>query len=87
MDVRLRAGGSRWAQGQQFDGTNFETGGLYLDVDAPFLLIKTWKSCRDDGPNATVSCLREKIDGGTRLTIRHDCFNDRDKACQEHAKN
>jgi len=41
-EVDLRVGGKWSSRGVKFDGTPFHSGGEYLDIDPPRLLVQTW---------------------------------------------
>jgi uncharacterized protein YndB with AHSA1/START domain len=83
--VDLRAGGTWRADGKGADGQTFSVGGRILEVDPPRKLVQTWKSDWDPGPETTVSFRFEAIDGGTRLTLRHEGFVE-PASCESHAE-
>jgi uncharacterized protein YndB with AHSA1/START domain len=82
--VDLRPGGTWRADGKGADGKTFSVGGRILEVDPPRKLVQTWKSDWDPGPETTVSFRFDPIDGGTRLTLRHEGFVE-PGSCQSHA--
>jgi uncharacterized protein YndB with AHSA1/START domain len=83
--VDLRTGGTWRADGKGADGQTFSVGGRILEVDPPRKLVQTWKSDWDPGPETTVSFRFEAIDGGTRLTLRHEGFVEA-ASCESHAE-
>jgi len=83
--VDLRTGGTWRADGKGADGKTFSVGGRILEVDPPRKLVQTWKSDWDPGPETTVSFRFEAIDGGTRLTLRHEGFV-QPESCESHAE-
>jgi uncharacterized protein YndB with AHSA1/START domain len=80
----LRVGGAWRAAGVSADGSSFTVGGVYLEVDPPRKLVQTWEPDWDDGPATRLTYLLEAIDGGTRLTVRHEGFGDRAESCRNH---
>ncbi|HKW38238.1 MAG TPA: SRPBCC domain-containing protein, partial [Burkholderiales bacterium] len=82
--VDLRPGGAWRADGKGADGTTFSVGGRIVEVDPPRKLVQTWKSDWDPGPETTVTFRIDPIDGGTRLTLRHDGFVE-SESCRSHS--
>lgn len=80
----VRVGGSWRADGKSADGSAFSVGGEYLGVEPPTRLVQTWKPDWAPGPATRVSYLLEAIAGGTRVTVRHEGFEDR-QACESHS--
>lgn len=77
-------GGTWRSEGVSEDGTRFEVGGEFLEVDPPRKIVQTWKPKWMDGAATKVTYRLEPIDGGTRLTIRHEGFGDAADACLSH---
>jgi uncharacterized protein YndB with AHSA1/START domain len=81
----LRKGGRFRAGGKMPDGSRFALTGEYLVVDPPHTLVHTWEPDWVDGERTTVRIQLESIDGGARVTLRHDGFEGRRDACASHA--
>jgi uncharacterized protein YndB with AHSA1/START domain len=81
----LRAGGKWRAAGKGADGSTFTVGGEVVEVDRPRVLVHTWQPEWDGGHTTTVAYRLEAIDGGTRVTVRHDGFGARAQSCESHA--
>ena len=80
-DVRV---GGRWrASGVGADGKPFAVGGEYLEVDPPRALVHTWEADWEPGKTTRVAIRLEPIDGGTRVTLRHEGFESRE-SCEQH---
>jgi uncharacterized protein YndB with AHSA1/START domain len=58
--------------------------GDILEFDPPRLFVHTWRYDHKPGDVTTVRYLIEPIPGGSRLTVRHSGFTDRE-ACEGHA--
>ncbi len=87
-DLRL---GGRWSLVVRTrDGKTYPAGGTFLKIDAPHKLVQTRKYEWDHptlGRVDTIVTYRlSPIDGGTRVTVRHDGFAGRDEAAKEHAQ-
>lgn len=80
----LRVGGSWRADGKGADGSTFSVGGEYVEVEPPTRLVQTWKPDWAPGPATRVSYILEPVGTGTRVTVRHEGFDDR-AACEGHA--
>ncbi|HTJ47456.1 MAG TPA: SRPBCC domain-containing protein [Kofleriaceae bacterium] len=80
----LRVGGRWRSEGHGKDGAPFSVEGEYVVVDPPRLLVHTWVAPWDGGNTTTVSYTLDAIDGGTRVTLRHDGFADRRDSCRDH---
>jgi len=79
--------GGRWrAGGVSADGSRFSVGGEFLEVDAPHKLVQTWVADWDGGNTTTITYRIEAIDGGTRITLRHDGFAGRAESCRGHSE-
>jgi uncharacterized protein YndB with AHSA1/START domain len=70
-DVRV---GGRWRSTGVARGENYVLEGEFLEVDPPRKLVFTWKRAGTPGGSTTVTYLLERLDGGTRLKLRHDGF-------------
>ena len=82
-DVRV---GGRWrSEGVSANGQQFAVGGEILEVDPPRRFAHTWRYEHKPGDVTTVRYHIEPIPGGTRLTVRHDGFTDRND-CDGHAR-
>jgi uncharacterized protein YndB with AHSA1/START domain len=81
----VRPGGHWRADGVSVDGSAFFVEGEFLEVDAPRKLVQTWRAAWDGGNVTTITYSLEAIDGGTRVTLRHDGFADRVDSCRGHA--
>jgi uncharacterized protein YndB with AHSA1/START domain len=81
----VRVGGWWRSEGVGADGTAFAVYGDILQVDPPFLLVQTWQYEHKAGDVTTVRFRIEPIPGGSRLTVRHEGFTDRD-ACESHTR-
>jgi len=84
-DVDLRPGGGWRAEGKGRDGKPFSVGGTILEVDPPKKLVQTWKADWDGGNETTITFRFDAIDGGTRLTLRHEGFAGRPQSCEDHS--
>lgn len=80
----LRVGGRWRATGRGADGAPFAVEGEYLEIDRPRRLVQTWKPDWDGGNVTTLTYNLEPIEGGTRLTLRHEGFAGRPESCQMH---
>jgi uncharacterized protein YndB with AHSA1/START domain len=79
--------GGRWrSTGVAPSGQIFSVEGEFREIDPPRLVVHTW--CAPwDGNNETVVTYRlEPIDGGTRVTVRHEGFADRAESCRDHGR-
>ena len=64
--------GGRWrATGMMVDGQRWALEGEFLEVDPPHRLVHTWVTPESLGAPSVVTYLLERIEGGTRLTLRH----------------
>jgi uncharacterized protein YndB with AHSA1/START domain len=80
----VRPGGHWRADGVGADGHTFFVEGDFLEVDPPRKLVQTWKAAWDGGHETTITYRLDAIDGGTRLTLRHEGFADRVESCSGH---
>ncbi len=67
-DVRI---GGSWRSSGVARGQPYALEGRYLEVDPPRKLVHTWHFAGAPDTPSTVTYLLEKIEGGTRLTVRH----------------
>jgi uncharacterized protein YndB with AHSA1/START domain len=82
----LRPGGHWRADGVGADGHAFSVEGEFVEVDPPRKLVQTWRAAWDGGHETTITYRLEAIEGGTRLTLRHDGFAERADSCRGHAE-
>jgi uncharacterized protein YndB with AHSA1/START domain len=82
----LRAGGAWRAEGRSADGRIFSVAGTFLEVDPPRKLVHTWLAPWDDNHTTTITYRLEPIEGGTRVTLRHEGFADRAASCRGHGE-
>lgn len=82
----LRVGGRWSARGRSADGRTFAVEGEFLEIDAPHRLVQTWIPDWEPGLKTRLTYRLEPIQGGTRLTLRHEGFGDRHTALQGHTQ-
>jgi uncharacterized protein YndB with AHSA1/START domain len=80
----VRPGGSWRSEGMGRDGTPFSVSGEFLEVEAPRKLVMTWRADWDGGNVTVITYRLERIEGGTRVTLRHTGFADRHESCRGH---
>lgn len=56
-----------------------------MEVSPPHTLVHTWRAPWDGNHTTTVSYRIEAIDGGSRVTLRHEGFAGRAASCAEYA--
>jgi uncharacterized protein YndB with AHSA1/START domain/uncharacterized protein YciI len=79
--------GGRWRSvGVGADGQSFSVEGEFREVDPPHRLVQTWRAAWDGGNETVITYRLEAIDGGTRLTLRHEGFGDRVDSCRGHGE-
>lgn len=79
--------GAPWkASGRGADGVPFSVEGEIVEVDAPRKLVWTWRPAWDGGNTTTITYRLEPIEGGTRVTLRHEGFGDRHESCRSHGQ-
>jgi uncharacterized protein YndB with AHSA1/START domain len=77
--------GGRWrSDGVGADGSAFYVEGEFREVDPPHKLVQTWKAPWDGSHETVITFKLEAIDGGTRVTLRHEGFGDRVASCAGH---
>jgi RNA polymerase sigma-70 factor (ECF subfamily) len=74
-DVRV---GGRWRASGNARDTRYVLEGEFLEVDAPRKLAHTWHRLEGPGAPTRVAYVVEAVDGGTRLTLRHEGFASRE---------
>jgi len=74
-DVRV---GGRWRATGTAYGRPYVLEGEFLEVDPPRRLVHTWHRAGAPGDATTVIYMLEPIDGGTRITLRHEGFGARE---------
>jgi uncharacterized protein YndB with AHSA1/START domain len=82
----LRPGGHWRADGVSAGGEPFFVEGEYVEVEPPHRLVQTWRPQWEPGTSTTITYRLEAIDGGTRLTLRHEGFVGRAESCNGHAQ-
>ncbi len=79
--------GTPWrGSGVGSDGAPFSVEGEVLEVDVPRRLVWTWRAAWDGGNTTKVTYTLEPIEGGTRVTLRHEGFADRADSCRMHGE-
>jgi uncharacterized protein YndB with AHSA1/START domain len=69
----VRAGG-RWRASGVARGQPYELEGEFLEIDPPRKLVHTWHRVGTQNPPTTVTYDLDRLDGGTRVTLRHAGF-------------
>jgi uncharacterized protein YndB with AHSA1/START domain len=82
----LRPGGQWRSDGVGADGAPFFVEGEFREIDPPRKLVQTWKAAWDGGNETTITYRLEPIEGGTRLTLRHEGFAGRASSCSGHSE-
>jgi uncharacterized protein YndB with AHSA1/START domain/uncharacterized protein YciI len=82
----LRPGGHWQARGVGAEGAPFGVEGEYLEVEPPRKIVQTWRADWDGGATTTVTYRLEAVPEGTRLTLRHEGFGDREASCRDHGQ-
>jgi uncharacterized protein YndB with AHSA1/START domain/uncharacterized protein YciI len=82
----VRRGGAWVSEGVGADGTPFSVRGEFLEVDPPNVIVQTWVAPWDGNHTTTVTTRLDAIDGGTRVTLRHEGFSGRAASCSGHAE-
>jgi uncharacterized protein YndB with AHSA1/START domain len=80
----LRVGGRWRGAGRGADGAAFSVEGEFLEVDPPRKLVQTWRAAWDGDQVTTLTYRLDAIDGGTRVTVRHEGFAGRPESCANH---
>jgi uncharacterized protein YndB with AHSA1/START domain len=86
-EADLREGGKYRSSGAGADGAEFSVEGEYLEVTPPSRVKQTWRPSWDPSTgNTTVTFQLEPIEGGTRVTVRHEGFTEANaESCKGHA--
>jgi uncharacterized protein YndB with AHSA1/START domain len=79
----VRVGG-RWRAAGLTRGEPYVQEGEFLEIESPRTLVHTWDGAGTTTRPSTVTYLLERVDRGTRLTLRHVGFASRDR-CQAFA--
>ncbi|HEY4373746.1 MAG TPA: SRPBCC domain-containing protein [Burkholderiales bacterium] len=83
-EMDLRPGGAWRAEGKSVKRDSYQVGGRVLEVEAPRKLVLTWKPDWFEGEETRVTYRLEAIEGGTRVTVRHEGFAGFAAACRDH---
>jgi uncharacterized protein YndB with AHSA1/START domain len=76
--------GGRWrCDGVGADGVAFYVEGEYLVVERPHRLVCTWEPAWAPEERTKIHYTLEAIEGGTRVTLRHEGFTSAEQ-CQQH---
>jgi uncharacterized protein YndB with AHSA1/START domain len=70
--------GGRWRAAGMTRGQPYVQEGEFLEIESPRKLVHTWEGAGTPGARSTVTYLLERVDGRTRLTLRHAGFASRD---------
>jgi len=81
----LRVGGAWRAHGRDAGGEAFTVGGEFIEIDPPHRLVMSWTPGWEAGLRSTLTYRLEAIEGGTRLTLRHEGFIGYAASCRDHA--
>jgi uncharacterized protein YndB with AHSA1/START domain len=81
----FRVGGKWRSEGRDAGGDTFAIEGEYLEIAPPRKLVQTWKPDFDAGHETTLTYLLEPTETGTRVTLRHEGFADREQSLKSHA--
>ena len=83
FDTREWAGtvqvGGRWRAAGMSRGEPYVQQGEFLEIQPPLKLVQTWEGTGTTTGGSTVTYLLERVDGGTRLTLRQAGFVSRDR--------
>ncbi|HTP58272.1 MAG TPA: SRPBCC domain-containing protein, partial [Spirochaetia bacterium] len=74
-DVRV---GGPWRATGMGNGKPYTLEGEFLEVSKPRKLVHTWRAAGAPGPATSVTYLLERLESGTRLTLRHIGFTSRE---------
>jgi uncharacterized protein YndB with AHSA1/START domain len=79
--------GGRWkSTGVGASGAVFSVEGEFREIDPPRLVVHTWRAPWDGNNETVVTYRLEAVEGGTRVTVRHEGFADRAESCLDHGK-
>jgi len=82
----VRVGGKWTSRGRGADGKPFSVHGEFVEIDPPRKLVQTWVAEWDGNNTTKITYRLEPIDGGTRVTVRHEGFGTRHESCRVHAE-
>jgi uncharacterized protein YndB with AHSA1/START domain len=82
----FRVGGRYRAEGTGADGKPFFVEGRFLEIDPPWRIVQTWEPGWTPGLKTTLTYQIRAIEGGSRLTVRQEGFNDRPESCEGHSE-
>ena len=82
----LRPGGRWRTAGAGADGKEFAVEGVFREIDRPRRLVQTWVAPWDGGNETVITYTLDPIEGGTRVTVRHEGFSDRSESCRGHGE-
>ena len=82
----LRVGGPWRTTGRGANGAPFTVAGEFLVIEPPRLLVQTWRPDWDGGRTTTIRYQLDPTATGTRVTVRHEGFGDRQDSCAGHAQ-
>jgi uncharacterized protein YndB with AHSA1/START domain len=83
-EADVRPGGKWRAGGKMEDGREYVVEGEYTVVAPPYRLVFTWRPDWDSPHETRVTYLLEELDEGTRVTLRHEGFANREAVCRSH---
>jgi len=84
-EADFRVGGRWRVEGKSANGQSYSVSGEFLEITPPQRLVQTWLYDWDPGhPPTKLTYLLEDIPGGTRVTVRHEGFTNRE-GCSSHA--
>ncbi|MGA7119253.1 MAG: SRPBCC domain-containing protein [Polyangiaceae bacterium] len=86
-DADFRVGGRWRVEGKSSTGEPYAVFGEFLEIAPPRRLVQTWSYDWDQGrnhPPTKLTYVLDDVPSGTRLTVRHEGFVDR-QACGSHA--
>ena len=70
--------GGRWRASGVGNGHPYALQGEFLEIDPPRKLVHTWHGVGTSSAPTTVTYLLERLDRGTRITLRHSGFTSRE---------
>ena len=83
-ESETRVGGKWRCAGVGPDGKTRHVHGEYTLVEPPHKLVLSWNPDWDQPYTTQVTYSLEAIEGGTRVTLRHEGFADRAEVCRNH---
>jgi uncharacterized protein YndB with AHSA1/START domain len=84
--AELRPGGRWRTVGVGADGKEFAVEGVFREIDQPRRLVQTWVAPWDGGNETVITYTLDPIEGGTRVTVRHEGFGERRESCRGHGE-